>query len=139
MRWLVMDEHHESIEPYKLKHSGLGIASFVLSLVSIVSFVILTVVIVILISKAIDFTAIVDQNGNRTMTDQEIIDKVQPLIGYLILYPLILVIVVIGLILGIVALARPGFKKVFAVIGTVLNGLSLFFVFLLLIIGLLAS
>ncbi|MCD9022840.1 hypothetical protein [Cohnella silvisoli] len=122
-----------------LKHSGLGIASFILSLVSLVSFVVLTIVIGILISKAIDFSAIVDQNGNRTITDQEIINKVQPLIGYLVLYPLILVMEVIGLILGIVALARRGYKKVFAVIGTVLNGLALLSVFLLMVIGFLAA
>jgi hypothetical protein len=122
-----------------LKHSGLGIASFILSILSIVSFVFLTIVIGVLISKSIDFTAIVDANGNRTMTEQQIIDKIQPLIGYLILYPLILVIVVIGLILGIVSLARRGYKKVFAVIGTVLNGLSLLFVFLLMVIGFLTS
>jgi hypothetical protein len=148
-----MDEQHESHEQFEnsraftpvyepaapLKHSGLGITSFVLSLVSIVSFVVLTVVIGILISNSIDFTAIVDTNRNPKMTDQEIFNKVQPLIGYLILYPLILVIVVIGLILGIVGLARPGFKKVFAVIGTVLNGLSLLFVLLLMVVGLLAS
>jgi hypothetical protein len=148
-----MDEQHENHEQFEnsrafipvyepvapLKHSGLGITSFVLSLVSIVSFVVLTVVIGILISNSIDFTAIVDTNRNPKMTDQEIFNKVQPLIGYLILYPLILVIVVIGLILGIVGLARPGFKKVFVVIGTVLNGLPLLFVFLLMVVGLLAS
>jgi hypothetical protein len=155
MRWNVMDEQHESHEQFKnskaftpvyeptapLKHSGLGITSFVLSLISIVSFVFLTVVIGVLISKTIDFTAIAitDANGNRTITDQEIFNKIQPFIGFFIVYPLILVIVVIGLILGIVALARPGFKKVFAVIGTVLNGLSLLFVFLLMVIMLLVS
>ncbi len=149
-----MNEHNENNERVEIqrpftpvldsegapaKHSGLGIASFIMSIVSIVSFVILTIVIVTMITNVIDFTAIVDANGNRLMTDEELLDKITPLIGYLILYPLILVIVLIGLILGIVALARKGYKKVFAIIGTVLNGLSLLLVFLLMVIGIAAA
>lgn len=121
-----------------MKHSGLGIASFVLSMVSIVSFIVLTIVIVALFTQAIDFTAVVDADGNRLMTDEELIEKIQPYIGYLILYPLLLVLVLIGLILGIVALAKPGYKKVFAVLGTILNGLPLLLVVLMMIIGFVA-
>jgi hypothetical protein len=70
------------------------------------------------------------------MTDQQLVDKLGPFIGYLVLYPLIFVINIIGLILGIIGLARRGYKKVFAIIGTVLNGLPILLVFLLMIIGL---
>lgn len=117
------------------KHSGLGIASFILAIVSIISFIVLTIAVVLLVSNTIDLTTFTDAAGNRTMTDEELMDKLGPLIGYLILYPLLIVIVVIGLILGIVGLARQGYKKVFAVIGTTLNSLCLLSVFLLIIIG----
>ncbi|TVX97367.1 hypothetical protein [Cohnella terricola] len=148
-----MNEHYEKGEQFvnqqafrpipdtdggRLKHSGLGIASFVLSLVAIMSFIVLTIVIISLFTNAIDFTQVVDENGNRLMSDNEIVDKIQPFIGYLILYPLLLGVVLIGLILGIVGLARPGTKKVFAILGTVFNGLPLLFVTLLMIIGLAA-
>ncbi|MFB9279096.1 hypothetical protein [Cohnella cellulosilytica] len=122
-----------------LKHSGLGIASFVLSLVGIVSFVILTIVIMSLMFQAIDITQFIDENGNQLMTEQEILDKFQPYIGYLVLYPLLILVILVGLILGIVALARPGYKKVFAILGTVFNGLPLLFVALLFLVALAGS
>lgn len=128
--------HHPVITPSK--HSGLGIASFIMAIVSITCFIGLTIAIFVLVSNTIDLTTFIDANGNRTMTDEELMDKLGPLIGYLILYPLLFVIVIIGLILGIIGLARRGYKKVFAVIGTVLNGLILLSVFLLVIIGLAA-
>jgi hypothetical protein len=145
-----MNEHHENDEQFPndkaftpiepsasgpLKHSGLGIASFVLSLVSIVAFIGVTIGIVVLISNEIDFSTLVDSNGQLTMTEEELIDKLQPLIGYLIMYPLVLVLNVIGLILGIVGLARRGYKKVFPVLGTVFNGLAILSVFLLMVIA----
>ncbi|MFC4305126.1 hypothetical protein [Cohnella boryungensis] len=125
---------HPNNEP--LKHSGLGIASFVLALVSIASFVILSIVFVGLLTDAVDFTQIVDANGNRLMTDEELVEKIQPHIGFLAFYPFLLLMVLVGLILGIVGLARPGRKKVFAILGTVFNGLPLLFVLLLLVVGL---
>jgi hypothetical protein len=118
-----------------LRHSGLGIASFIMSIVSIISYVGLTIAFVIMVSNTIDFSTFVDANGQRTMTDQELMDKIGPLIGYIVLYPLIFVINIIGLILGIIGLVRQGYKKVFAIIGTVLNGLPLVSVFLLMVIG----
>ncbi|OXS55616.1 hypothetical protein B1A99_23140 [Cohnella sp. CIP 111063] len=122
--------------PQPLKHSGLGIASFVLSLVGIVSFVILTIALISLFFQTIDITQIVDDNGNRLMSDEEIVDKIQPYVGYLVFYPLLILVILVGLILGIVALARPGYKKVFAILGTVFNGLPLLFIALLFLIGL---
>ncbi len=119
-----------------LKHSGLGIASFVLSIVGFLSFIVLTIVIVSLLFQAIDITQIVDEYGNRLMSDEEIVDKIQPYIGYMILYPLLILLSIVGLILGIVALTRPGYKKVFAILGTVFNGLPLLFLALLLLAGL---
>ncbi len=145
-----MNEHHEKDEQFPndraftpieqpasgpLKHSGLGIASFVLSLVSIVAFIGVTIGIIVLVSNEIDFSTFIDSEGQPTMTEEELIDKLQPLLGYLIMYPLVLVLNVIGLILGIVGLARRGYKKVFPVLGTVFNGLAILGVFLLMIIA----
>ncbi len=127
-----IDGHNER----PIKHSGLGIASFVLSIVGIVSFVVLTIVITTLLFQAIDLTQFMDENGNRLMTDEEIVNKIQPYVGYLVLYPLLIFVILVGLILGIVALARPGYKKVFAILGTVFNGLPLLFVALLFLVAL---
>ncbi len=118
-----------------LKHSGFGIASFVLAIVSIIAFVGVSIGVVILISNEIDFSTLIDSNNELTMSEEELADKLKPLLGYLIAYPLILIINVIGLILGIVGLVRAGYKKVFSVIGTVMNGLALFAVILLMIIA----
>ncbi|WP_256756648.1 hypothetical protein [Cohnella sp. WQ 127256] len=125
--------HNSTEQP--LRHSRFGIASFVISMVSIISFLILTFVITALVNQFFDWSAIVDENGKRLMAEEEFVNKIQPYIGYLILFPLLLGLVLIGLILGIVALTKPGYKKVFAVLGIILNGLPLLLVLLLMIIG----
>jgi len=126
-------------EPAPPKHDGLGIASFVLSLAGIVSFVVVTIVVFVRFAQAIDFTQIVDANGNQLMTDEEIYEKVEPLVGYLTLYPLVLLIVLVGLILGIVSLTRPRTKKIFGILGTVFNGLPVLFVAMIFLFGLALS
>ncbi|XID93530.1 hypothetical protein ACF3MZ_03055 [Paenibacillaceae bacterium WGS1546] len=124
--------------PAPYKHSGLGIASFVLSIVSIVSFVVLTIVFVSLMLQSIDPSQLADANGTPLLTEEELVERMQPYLGYMVLYPFLLLLVIVGLILGIVALARPGTKKIFAILGTVFNGLPLLFFVLLMLIGLAA-
>lgn len=121
-----------------LKHSGLGIASFVMALVSIFSFVGITIALIAWVGNTIDFSTFLNAEGKPTMTEEELIDTITPILGYLVLFPLIFVVVLIGLILGIVGLARRGTKKVFAVLGTVLNGFAILIVFVLMMIGLVA-
>lgn len=118
-----------------LKHSGLGIASFIMAIVSIVSFVGITIALIVWVGNTIDFSNFLDANNNPTMTKEELLDTITPILGYLILFPFIFVLVIIGLILGIIGLARKGYKKVFAVLGTILNGFALLFVFILILIG----
>ncbi|WP_372661998.1 hypothetical protein [Cohnella sp.] len=142
-----MNEHEEQMEskhPFTpvfspvdapLKHSGLGIASFVMAVVSIISVVGITIAIIVWVSNTIDFTTFLDASGKPTMTEEELISTITPILGYLVLFPLIFVVIAVGLILGIVGLVRQGYKKVFAIIGTVLNGLCLLSVFLMMMIG----
>ncbi|RED64013.1 hypothetical protein [Cohnella lupini] len=122
-----------------LRHSGLGIASFVLAIVSIFAFVGVTIGVIVLISNEIDFSTLVDSNNELTMSEEELVEKLKPLLGYLIAYPLILIVNVIGLIFGIVGLVRVGYKKVFSVIGTVMNGLAIFAVIMLMLIAFLQN
>ncbi|KIL35608.1 hypothetical protein SD71_12745 [Cohnella kolymensis] len=122
-----------------LKHSGFGIASFIMGIVGILGLIIVTTVIVSLVSSTLDLSTLVDPNGNPTMTEEEIIAAVTPILPYIILFPLFIVIHFIGLILGIIGLARAGYRKMFAIIGTILNGMVLLLVLLLLIIGLAAG
>lgn len=138
------DQQHLEKQPFTpafspvdvpLKHSGLGIASFVLAIVSILSFVGITIGIIVWVGNTIDFTTFLDANNKPTMTEEELIDTITPILGYLVLFPLIFVLLIIGLILGIVGLARKGSKKVFAVIGTVLNGLCILLLLLMMLIG----
>ncbi|MFC5469200.1 hypothetical protein ACFPPD_10760 [Cohnella suwonensis] len=119
------------------KHSGLGIASFIMSIASVVAFVGVSIGVLILISDRIDFETLVGPDGELTMTEDELVDKIGPLLGYLLLYPLIMILNLTGLIFGIVGLNRPGTKKVFSVLGTVFNGLAIlaFGVFVLLAIA----
>jgi len=122
-----------------MKQSGIGIASFILGVVGIAALIALTAWVVGVIANEIDFSGIFDENGNQLMTEEELTEKVMPLLGYLLLYPLIIVIDLIGLILGIIGLARSGYKKTFAALGTAFNGLVMLGVFVLLIIGLTAG
>ncbi|RKP54159.1 hypothetical protein D7Z26_12335 [Cohnella endophytica] len=118
-----------------VRHSGLGVASFILALVSIVAFIGVSIGLLILLAKQVDLGALFDGNGELTMTEEELADKIGPLLGYLFMYPFIIIINLIGLILGIIGLSKSGFKKVFAVIGTVLNGLALLAMVVLVIVA----
>lgn len=127
-------------EPYAPpKHSGLGIASFIMGIVGILGLIIVTTVIVNLVSSTIDLSTLVDANGNPTMTEEEVIAAFTPILPYVIMFPLFFVIHFIGLILGIIGLARAGYRKMYAVIGTILNGVVLLLALLLLVISLAAG
>ncbi|OWR28052.1 hypothetical protein CDO73_19385 [Saccharibacillus sp. O23] len=101
-----------------LKHSGLGIASFVLALIGILLFIVCIVAIIGTVASMVDSTGQVAnieslENGNLLMAIG--------FAGFGILGAAILNL--IGLILGIIGLVVKDRKKVFAIIGTILNGL----------------
>lgn len=101
-----------------LKHSGLGIASFVLALIGILLFIVCIVAIIGTVASMVDSSGRVAdleslENGNLLMAIG--------FAGFGILGAAILNLV--GLILGIIGLVIKDRKKVFAIIGTILNGL----------------
>jgi len=114
------------------RQSGIGIASFVLSLVCILGIVIATVMFASSIQNYISLDGAVlspEEIEERAMNDGS-------LIGGVLLFLGALGIGFVGLILGIIALALKGRRKVFAIIGTVLNGLVIAGLAALVIVGL---
>lgn len=109
-------------EPGRFKHSGLGIASFVISLVAIALYVVFFV-------SAVGVTYLLTGTGadltEYTATEEQLMGFG---VGALVLILSLLgasVLNLAGTILGIIGLVSKNRKKVFAVIGTVLNGLCL--------------
>ncbi|WP_172252300.1 hypothetical protein [Saccharibacillus deserti] len=108
--------------PGRLKHSGVGIASFVLSLVSIALYVVFFVA---AIGVAYSFSEMGTTLDPYTATEEQLMGFG---VGALVLLLSILgaaVLNLVGVILGIVGLVSKDRKKVFPVIGTILNGLCL--------------
>ncbi|OWA34631.1 hypothetical protein B9G55_15530 [Saccharibacillus sp. O16] len=101
-----------------LKHSGLGIASFVLALVGILLFIVSIIAIIGTVASVIDSSGgIVDpETLNSSGLAMAVGAGGLGLLGAAILN-------LIGVILGIVGLVMKNRKKVFAIIGTILNGI----------------
>lgn len=122
----------------KLKHGGLGIASFILSLISLLAVVISIILIV---------ASIVDMNEADLLMlqDPAYIESmilngetmpsfiVSVVVGAFLMMGTAL-LAFIGFILGVISLFIKQRKKVFGIIGTILNGLLCFggFIFLVL-------
>jgi hypothetical protein len=121
--------------PPKLKHSGLGIASFVLFVAMAVLFVVLV------ISLVVQTADLVGLEG-ETLAPEELAARFEDAPELLVLSFLMFGTVIgniIGLILGIIGIVQKERKKVFAILGTILNGLVvamlLFFVVIIIAIG----
>ncbi|WP_139084944.1 hypothetical protein [Bacillus sp. FJAT-27264] len=93
-----------------MKHSGPGIASFVISMVTVLGYVIAFVIV------GARASSVFDQSGNLLASASEIIITIG--ISVLILSALN----VIGVVVGIVGLALRNRRKVFGIIGTITNG-----------------
>lgn len=124
-------------QPGKLKHSGLGIASFIMSILSLLAIVIGFVVI---------FASIIDMNESdlALLQDPAYIESIMNgtampsffisiLIGGLLMMGSA-VISFIGFILGCISLFMKQRRKIFGILGTIFNGLMCFggFIFMLL-------
>ncbi|GGN92143.1 DUF4064 domain-containing protein [Saccharibacillus kuerlensis] len=105
----------------RLKHSGLGIASFVLSLISIALYIVCFVAIIGIFASIANSPEQILNNFDSMEPGGEVLAI--GLAGLGLLGSALLNF--IGLILGIVGLVMKDRKKVFAIIGTVLNGLCL--------------
>ncbi|WP_438447586.1 hypothetical protein [Gorillibacterium sp. sgz5001074] len=118
------------------KHSGLGIASFILFGVMAVAFVALLVAFITQLASVIDFS------DPDAVQSEEVTQRIQDMPELAVILFLMLGTFagnLIGLVLGIVGCVQRERKKVFAVLGTVFNGLVIGFLALMFIIGLILA
>lgn len=125
------------VEPEQIappKHSGLGIASFVIFVVMVVGFIGLLVTFISLMSDFLGPDGAVDP----LLIQEEVVNvPMLSLVGLLMMGTVLGYIV--GLILGIVGLVQKNRKKIFAILGTVFNGLAVGLVLFLLLLGLIVG
>lgn len=107
------------------KHSGLGITSFVMSIIGLLGYFVAFFLIIAAIGQAVQDPAYVEE---ALMEDPAAILGILAIFGAAIIN-------LIALILGIVGLVIKNRKKVFAIIGTVLSSLSVLLIIFLYIIG----
>jgi hypothetical protein len=103
----------------QLKHSGLGIVSFILSVIAVFALVFVLI-------KAVAIASTHPEGINEN--SEEVIQLGLLIIGMSF-------IELLALVLGIVALFLPDRKKVFAILGTVISAVVLLFVIGLIILG----
>ena len=115
------------------KHSGPGIASFILGLISILAVII---AIFIIAAGLVDY---IDENGVFFMPDPEELAGDASFLGGSLLYLLGVLIAVVGVVLGIVGCVIRNRRRVFAILGLVLNGLVAVGTILSTLLGLLAQ
>lgn len=120
-------------------HSRMGIASFVIAIVAVVAIVVLFVVAGFLtaqLSQGIDF-----QNA----TPQELQQDLQNSPGFIGLALagigifVCLLVSLVGFVLGVAGIVQGRRKRLFAILGSVFNGLVLLVFALLFLLGLLAA
>ncbi|WP_311082246.1 hypothetical protein [Paenibacillus polymyxa] len=112
--------------PVKLKHSGPGIASFIMSLVSLIGYIILAIMVINLLAHFGQY-----QTMNPEIALQQTGTVMIPFIflGSLLLN-------CSGLVVGIIGIALKNRKKTFAIIGLIINALIIVGFIALLAIGL---
>jgi len=115
--------------PEYLKHSGLGIASFVISLVCLLSIIFFVIVAVGSV------VSLADVYNGGVLDSSTIMEKAPMLVVSSFIILATMFVNLVGLILGIIGLVMKNRKKVFAIIGTILNGLVVGGVLLLSVIG----
>jgi heme/copper-type cytochrome/quinol oxidase subunit 3 len=112
--------------PVKLKHSGPGIASFIMSLVSLIGYIILAIMVINLLAHFGQYQAM-----NPEVALQQTGTVLLPFIflGSLLLN-------CSGLVVGIIGIALKNRKKTFAITGLIINALIIVGFIALLAIGL---
>lgn len=136
-----------SYQPYteqggKLKHSGLGIASFIMSMLSLLAAVIGFIVIFASIfdMSAEDILLLQDPAYIESMINGSTIPSffISILIGGLLMMSTA-VISFIGFILGCISLFNKQRRKVFGILGTIFNGLFCFGGFILILLSFISA
>lgn len=117
----------EQPEPMR-KHSGPGIASFIISLVTIIGYIACVAIIGAIISPYL---------GPDGMLNLPQVEDIQGITLAAFFFLLLILINVIGVILGIVGVAIKNRKKVFSIIGLIINAIIVlvFGIFLVLTIA----
>lgn len=119
--------------PQMRKHSGLGIASFTLFAVMAVAFISLLVAFITQLADVMDF------NDPEAVDSEEVARQIQDMPQLAVIAFLMFGTCVgnlVGLVLGIIGLVQKERKKVFAILGTVFNGLVIGFLLLMFVFGL---
>lgn len=120
-------QHHPPVS----KHSGLGIASFIISLVAII---LIIVGISIITSTSADIPDTQDPDILAEEIQQIVEDYPEIAIAFLIgIFGFF--VMFIGAILGIISLFNKQRKKLYPILGTIINGLPILFIIISLMIG----
>jgi hypothetical protein len=106
------------------KHSGPGIASFILSLVAFMGYILATVFITVAAANVLE---------SPEELFQEYFMQQGSAIGGILLFFLAALLNLTALILGIVGLSTKNRKKVFAILGTIFSAIPIFPVIIILL------
>lgn len=101
----------------RLKHSGPGIASFVIGLVSIIGYMLTLFIATMAINSAIGVVTTPIQVEEIALHPAVVLASLAVLVC--------LILNLAGLILGVIGLVLKNRKKVFAIIGTILSGVMI--------------
>lgn len=113
---------YNSVDVYKVKHSGPGIASSIITLVAIFSFI----------------AALASVITAGALEEEFIIANSEDQLGYFLGGLFILlsgVLCIIGFILGIIGLFIHNRNKLFAILGTVFSGVGLLLILVIILFG----
>ena len=116
----------------ELKHSGVGITSFIMGIFCIVSFIGLCVYAAIIVSRNV-----AEIRSGSTSVETEETFGMLAVVGFGTI--VICLLSVVGVILGIIAVAQSERKKIFGILGLTFNGLFLLGVVGLMIVGSVSS
>ncbi|SEN09538.1 hypothetical protein [Paenibacillus sp. OK076] len=111
----------------RLKHSGPGIASFVIGLVSIIGYMLTLFIATMAINSAVGVVTTPIQVEEIALHPAVVLASLAVLVC--------LVLNLAGLILGVIGLILKNRKKVFAIIGTILSGVMILAFAVLIIAG----
>ena len=119
--------------PLELKHSGVGITSFIMGIFCIISFIGLCVYAAMMVANTVEDI----QSGSPNVEPNEETFAMFAAVGFGTI--VICLLAVVGVILGIIAVAQSSRKKIFGILGLTFNGLFLLGVVGLMILGSLGS
>ncbi|MCP1183220.1 hypothetical protein [Paenibacillus sp. 1781tsa1] len=118
------DQERQPLAP--LKHSGPGIASFVIGLVAILGYILIFFIATMAINESIGVLTPL-QAEEIALHPAVVLASLAIMVG--------LILNLAGGILGIIGLVLKNRKKVFAMIGTILNGMMILLFVALIVIG----